>query len=301
MKYSFSPIFIILCQLPLLVSATEVQNSDSKNLSFKQNSISIPKNLKKENLVAWCIVPFDSKMRSPSDRVRMLQQLGITKVAYDWRNVHVKSFEEEFLLYDKNNIELVAFWDTHPSAINLFRKMNLRPQIWKTAPSPNKDKFPSQQNRVEQSARLLEPVIREGFPLGLYNHGGWGGEPENLVALCIHLRKKWDTTEIGIVYNLHHAHHRIETFEEDLKLMVPYLMCLNLNGMNPKAEPKILELGKGTFDSYWMRTIQNSDYKGLIGIIDHQHQKDTEVVLRKNLDGLIGLIKISSNLLIRGE
>ena len=64
--------------------------------------------------------------------------------------------------------------------------------------------------------------------LGLYNHGGWGGKPENLVAVC-----KATGTEgriAGIVYNWHHGHDRIQEWKDDLNLMKPFLLCLNLNG-----------------------------------------------------------------------
>ena len=49
----------------------------------------------KENLVAWCIVPFDSKKRGPSERAQMLVRLGIKKLAYDWRDEHVPYFRFE--------------------------------------------------------------------------------------------------------------------------------------------------------------------------------------------------------------
>src|SRR5688572_17532915 len=42
----------------------------------------------KENLVAWCIVPFDSQKRSPEERAAMLEKLGIKRLAYDWRVEH---------------------------------------------------------------------------------------------------------------------------------------------------------------------------------------------------------------------
>ena len=35
----------------------------------------------RKNLVAWCIVPFDGKERSPAERGAMLEELGITRVA----------------------------------------------------------------------------------------------------------------------------------------------------------------------------------------------------------------------------
>src|SRR5688572_24366106 len=40
----------------------------------------------RENLVAWCIVPFDAKQRGPAERAEMLARIGVTRVAYDWRD-----------------------------------------------------------------------------------------------------------------------------------------------------------------------------------------------------------------------
>src|SRR4051812_50030863 len=39
----------------------------------------------RDNLVAWCIVPFDAKKRGPEERAAMLERLGIKHFAYDWR------------------------------------------------------------------------------------------------------------------------------------------------------------------------------------------------------------------------
>src|SRR5690606_24316374 len=47
----------------------------------------------RENLVAWCIVPFDSRQRSPAERAAMVKRLGLNRVAYDWREEHVATFE----------------------------------------------------------------------------------------------------------------------------------------------------------------------------------------------------------------
>src|SRR5688572_16748939 len=55
----------------------------------------------RENLVAWCIVPFDGKRRGPAERAEMARRLGFTKVAYDWRAEHVPQFEAEILQYKR--------------------------------------------------------------------------------------------------------------------------------------------------------------------------------------------------------
>src|SRR4051812_20241643 len=43
----------------------------------------------RDNLVAWCIVPYDGKKRGPEERAAMLDRLGFRRFAYDWRAEHV--------------------------------------------------------------------------------------------------------------------------------------------------------------------------------------------------------------------
>lgn len=243
----------------------------------------------RENLVAWCIVPFDGKKRSPAERAAMCAKLGLKKVAYDWRSEHVPSFEEEILEYRKHGLEYFAFWGGHEEAYRLFRKYDLHPQIWRTLGSPD---AATQDQRVEAAAREMLPLVEKARTLncrvGLYNHGGWGGEPANLVAVCDYLRRHHDGQHVGIVYNQHHSHSRVDHFEADLKLMLPYLLCLNLNGMTRNGDQhgqKILPLGEGELDVTLLKTIRDSGYRGPIGIIGHT-QDDVEQRLQDNLDGL---------------
>ena len=49
---------------------------------------------RKDNLLAWCIVPFDVTQRDSKQRVAMLQRLGIGALAYDWRDEHLPLFDE---------------------------------------------------------------------------------------------------------------------------------------------------------------------------------------------------------------
>lgn len=239
------------------------------------------------NLVAWCIVPFDAKQRGPAARAEMLKELGIRKVAYDWRARHVPEFEAEIREYKKHGLEYFAFWSEHDTAFELFRKYKLHPQIWRTAPSPQAD---SREERIAAAGRELQPFLKKanaiGCRFGLYNHGGWGGEPANLVAVCKWLRENVDGAKVGIVYNLHHGHSHIDDFADSLRLMKPYLMCLNINGMNDNAQPKILAVGRGKHDARLMKTIHQSGYNGPIGILDHRPEMDARESLRENLDGV---------------
>jgi sugar phosphate isomerase/epimerase len=243
------------------------------------------------NLVAWCIVPFDLKNRSPEERAQMLSELGITRFAYDWRSRHIDEFEREIIACQQKGIEFFAFWNEHPEAFRLFKKHGIQPQIWKTLRSP--DSGISQDERVAAAGNAFLPLVeatREmDSQLGLYNHGGWGGEPANLVAVVQWLRNQTDAEHVGIVYNLHHGHDQLDDLAKNIELMKPYLLCFNLNGMNREPDPKILAIGKGARDQEWFRVLAKSGYKGPLGILGHQSDRDARECLEENLAGLNAL------------
>ena len=79
---------------------------------------------------------------------------------------------------------------------------------------------------------------------------------------------------------------------EVLKLAMPHLKAVNLNGMDPGPNPgarKILPLGQGSLDLALLRTIRDSGYQGPIGILGHTND-DAEERLLDNLNGLDWLI-----------
>lgn len=249
----------------------------------------------RSNLVAWCIVPFDAKKRTPSDRVEMLKMLGFKKYAYDWRAEHLPTFVEEVGLLKKVGIELTAVWfpanldaDAR-KLLDTIKKHDIKTQLWVTMGDiGGKD----QKEKIEAAAKIIRPIAIEADKLGcsvaLYNHGGWYGEPENQIAIIETLKMK----NVGIVYNLHHGHDHIDRFSEVLKKMMPHLRALNLNGMvkdGEKLGKKILPLGMGDLDLKLLKTIAESGYTGPIGILGHT-QDDAEERLRDNLDGLDWLL-----------
>jgi len=240
----------------------------------------------RDNLAAWCIVPFDAAKRTPAERAEMVQRLGFTKVAYDWRDEHVPTFEDEILQYKQRGLEFFAFWSWHEAMRPLIQKHEIHPQIWITAPSPEQA---SQSERIEAAAASLRPLVettRElALQLGIYNHGGWGGEPANLVAVCQRLRAD-GAEHVGIVYNFHHGHAHIQDFAASLAAMKPYLLCLNLNGMNDGENPKILPVGSGRHEQAMIEAVRQSGYAGPVGLIHHREELDAEVGLRQNLEGL---------------
>ncbi|QDT05036.1 Azurin precursor [Rubripirellula lacrimiformis] len=244
-----------------------------------------------DRVVSWCIVPFDAKQRTPAQRAAMLQELGITRSAYDWRAQHVTEFEQEILEYQKHGIQFFAFWGAHDEAFKLFEKYQLHPQIWQMLGEVTGD---TQQPKVEAAAQTLLPLARRtaalGCALGIYNHGGWGGEPQNMVQVCQRLHELGQD-HVGIVYNFHHAHTHINDWASSLALMKPHLLCLNLNGMNPNEQPKILGIGKGDHELEMIRVVIESGYDGPIGILDHRADLDARESLIENRDGLAWIRK----------
>jgi putative heme-binding domain-containing protein len=245
----------------------------------------------RKNLVAWCIVPFDSKNRSPEDRAAMLKRLGFTHYAYDWRAEQLPTFDREVVALKANGVELSAVWfpaNLGPDSQKLLavlKKHRLKTQLWVTIGDPGGT---TTKEKVEAAAKTLRPIAEEadslGCTVGLYNHGGWFGEPENQIAVIEHLKRK----NIGIVYNLHHGHEHLDRFPELLVKMKPHLLAVNLNGM-VKGGEKILPLGQGELDLRLLKTIANSGYRGPIGILGHT-QDDAEERLKDNLDGLDWLL-----------
>jgi azurin/sugar phosphate isomerase/epimerase len=246
----------------------------------------------KQNLAAWCIVPFDAAKRGPEARAEMVAKMGIKKIAYDWRQEHVAEFEREILAYQKHGIEMFAFWGAHDEAFRLFEKYKLHPQLWIMM----KGTGDTQEAQIKSAAEGLLPILAKakaiGSQVGIYNHGGWGGEPENMVAVCDYLKKNHATDNIGIIYNLHHGHSHLDRLPKAIEAMKPHLLCLNLNGMDIAGDTKgrkILPLGVGTQDVKVLRQIRASGYSGPIGILNHTNE-DAEGRLLDNLDGLKWLV-----------
>lgn len=251
----------------------------------------------RDQLVAWCIVPFDAKKRGPAERVAMLQRLGIKHYAYDWRAEHLPTFDTELELLQKHHIQLDAVWfpgGLNPDARTLLRlleKHQIKTQLWVTMgdPAPQAREQAAKVTAGAQAVRpLAEAAAQIGCRVALYNHGGWFGEPENQLAIIRELK----LPNVGIVYNQHHGHGHVGRFPELLKQMLPHLLALNLNGMvrdGDKVGKKILVLGQGDLDLGLLRTICDSGYRGPLGILGHT-MDDAEQRLQDNLDGLAWLV-----------
>ena len=255
----------------------------------------------RDNLVAWCVVPFDAKRRTPAQRADMLARLGFKRFAYDWRAEHVPTFDAEIAALRARGIALQAFWfpaslnDNARAILDALKRNDVRTELWVTL----SDRAPKSADRAEKvaaTAAAVRPIAEAaaaiGCKVGLYNHGGWGGEPENQLAVVERLLADEKLTNVGIVYNLHHGHDHVDRLAGVLPKLKPHLLAVILNGTvrgGDKAGKKIWPLGQGELDLAMLKAIRDSGYAGPIGVLGHT-QDDAEERLRDNLDGLDWLV-----------
>ncbi|MHB9007448.1 MAG: outer membrane protein assembly factor BamB family protein, partial [Limisphaerales bacterium] len=255
----------------------------------------------RDNLVAWCIVPFDAKKRGPEERAAMLARLGVKRLAYDYRAEHIPTFDAELEALDRHGVQLFAWWfpgtlnDEANLILDVLRRHRASPQLWISGGSEPARTEAEQVARVVAESERIRPIAQAaaglGCPVALYNHGGWFGEPENQIAIIERLRTT-GVTNVGIVYNQHHGHEHLDRFAALLATMKPHLLALNLNGMTrggDVAGRKILPLGQGELDLELLRIIRDSGWRGPIGLLNHTDE-DAEARLLDNLDGLDWLV-----------
>ncbi len=246
---------------------------------------------------AWCIVPFDKMERTPEQRIEMLKELGINTYAYDWREKHLNEMVREFGLARANNISINAVWmwlepgsdaldklsPANEQVFQAIEKAGLETTLWV---SFHPDFFKDLDNEVavQRGAEMVFAVYqrcaRVGCKLALYNHGDWFGDPANQIRII----KTLGRYDIGLVYSFHHAHDQIEKFEKLAKMMVPYLVAVNLNGMK-RGGPQILPLGHGDYEAKMIKILTDAGYKGPYGILGHKEEADVKMILEENLTG----------------
>jgi hypothetical protein len=165
-----------------------------------------------DDLVAWCIVPFDSRKRSPEERIALLERLGFKRYAYDWRPEHLPDTARELRLAREHGIRVEAVWmwieadrpgklsETNERLLAALKEAGVSTQIWLGfAPSYFEGK--SDEEKVAHGADMVrylaDRAAERRSRVALYNHGDWFGEPENEIRILQALPGR----EIGLVYN----------------------------------------------------------------------------------------------------
>ena len=227
----------------------------------------------------------------------MLNKLGITQLAYDYRAEHIPTFDAEIEALKSHHINLFAWW--FPTVLNeearhilaVIQKHRVTPQLWITGGGEAPRDAAGQKTKIREEAVRIRPIAEAAARLNcvvaLYNHGGWFGEPENQLAIIESLSQE-GITNVGIVYNLHHGHEHLDRLPVLLQKMKPHLLAFNLNGMDPGAgntERKIIPVGHGERDLEVLKILVASGWRGPVGILNHTDE-DAEARLQDNLEGL---------------
>ena len=253
----------------------------------------------RKNIVAWCIVPYDAKKRGPEERAQMLEQLGLKKLAYDWREEHIPTFDAEVEAMQRHGIEMTAWWypGPMPQTLEVIKRHRIHPQLWVCGLGAKAAFTSSGAQRIEDEAARIRPIAKEaaelGCKVGLYNHREpWFEEQDNQIALIERLRRD-GLTNVGIVFNFHHWRGSLTEFPALFKRMQPYLLAVNLNGMRADTTqyPNVRFVGTDESELTMMRVVQESGWQGPVGIINEHNDLDAAEGLSRNLTGIDWLKK----------
>ncbi len=254
--------------------------------------------LKRKNLTAWCVVPFDANKRGPEERAAMLQRLGFRNFAYDWREKDILTFDAEVDAMKRHSVKIVAWWfPTDPddpvarTILEVCKRHKIHPQLWVMGGGSEVKSPEEQAQRIEQEVARIRRIVALAKPYGcaveLYNHNNWFGQTDNEIALIERLKQQ-GVTGVGMVYNFSHGHGDIADFPAKWTRMKPYVVAVNVTGM-VKSEA-LLPPAQGEHELEMLGVIQQSGWKGPVGLIAEQGG-DAEVTLGNGLMGMEWLRK----------
>ena len=246
----------------------------------------------RKNITAWCVVPYDAKKRGPEERAQMLQELGLTKLAYDWRAEHVPTFDAEIEAMQKHGIEITAWWypGSTPEILDAIKRHGIHPQLW--VGGSRGLTATNDAERLEAEAARIRPIAEKaaalGCKVGLYNHRDpWFEEQDHQIAIIERLLRD-GLTNVGIVFNFHHWRGSLAEFPPLFKRIQPYLLAVNLNGMRADTAqyPGVRFVGTDESELAMMRVVEASGWRGPVGIINERSNLDAAEGLARNLSGI---------------
>ncbi len=251
-----------------------------------------------DNLIPWSIVAFDSKERTPKERIEMVKRLGYSQYAFGGRMKHIKTMDSELRLAKQNGIKIAAVWlymnptkdkpgklkEQSELVFEALKKENLKTQIW-VGFHPEYFTGLTDDESLEKGEKIIAYLCKRAkevdCKIALYNHGGWLGNPVNQLKV-IELLPQYD---IGVIFNFHHSHEHLAAYSKTIKAIFPYLWSVSLNGMK-KEGPKIITIGEGNLEKEMIQELLDLGYKGPFGILGHVKGGDTAIILKKNLQEL---------------
>jgi sugar phosphate isomerase/epimerase len=175
--------------------------------------------------------------------------------------------------------------DLPESTIAVYQKIIRRADSVVESPSLEK-----KHQQVRREADRIRTLVKLAGPYGckvnIYNHRGWLGNVENQLAVIERL-EEIGVTDVGMVYNFSHAldpyHDDSEIFPTLWNKIKSRVVAVNITGLS--KEGKLLYPSQGDHELNMMRTIQESGWKGPVGIFI-PGIGDIEVMLEDSLKGV---------------
>jgi hypothetical protein len=295
---SFAAVLVFACAVALVAVSASAATATSAAPAAPAATASFSR----ADLQAWCIVPFDARKRTPEDRAQLLLELGLRRYAYDWRAEHIPEFEREIRVMRGHGIAIAAWWfpatlnDQARTILATLERTGLRPELWVTGGGAPVRDAAGQAVRIAQEVARLRPIAeaaaRLGCKVGLYNHGGWFGDPDNQLAVLAALRAA-GSSNVGLVWNFHHAHDHIRTFDKLWPRIAADVLAVNLSGLvvdGDRTDRKIMPLGAGDQEYALLKVIRDSGWRGPLGVLSHRTEADAADTLRANLAGFDRLL-----------
>jgi hypothetical protein len=251
-----------------------------------------PSLFERKNIAALWIVPYDAKKRGPEERAQMLQELGLTKLAYDWRAEHVPTFNAEIEAMQKHGIEITAWWypGRKPEILEAIKSHGIHPQLWVCG--SRSITATNDAERLEAEAARIRPIAADaaalGCKVGLYNHREpWFEDQDHQIAIIERLRRD-GVTNVGIVFNFHHWRGSLAEFPALFHRIQPYLLAVNLNGMRADTTkyPGVRFIGSDESELSMIGVVEASGWRGPIGVIHERPTVDAAEGIKGNLQGL---------------
>lgn len=256
--------------------------------------------LSRDRLFAWCIASHDAGKRTPEQRAVMLKSMGIRRLAWGNRMAMASAlplYEAEMSAIEAHGIEMVGRYvnSTFDAAemeqiLRAIDAHRSKPQLWVSEAAVPQE-VSTHEQRLAFEVNRLRPFARaaldHGLSLGLYNHKGWFGTPDNLLAIVRVLHAE-GLTNVGLALCMHWGHAWLDDFEAIFDRISPHLLALSLSGMTRGADasgPSFLPVGAGREDGRIVSHIERSGWQGLAGLINHT-EHDAELRLLDHLDGL---------------
>jgi hypothetical protein len=236
----------------------------------------------------WIAAPWDAKKRGPEERMKMLRELGLSRLAYNGSG----AVDAEIEAAKKHGIEIAAWWypARNPQIVDATKRHGIHPQFW--VAGSRAITVTNEADRIAAEVARIRPIAEDaaalGCKVGLYNHREpWFEEQDHQVAIIERLKHD-GITNVGIVFNFHHWRGSLAEFPALFKRIQPYLIAVNLNGMRADVSqyPGVRYIGSDESELAMIRVVETSGWRGPIGVIHERPTVDAAEGIRGNLQGL---------------